>query len=316
MNLKKIGNLTLFVAVIGFVVEVIQWQPFNVANNFQSFSVVLENCLRPIKLNMFNIKIFDYYNVSTIGDVNYLNLLFYALTFIGGILFVFSKQKEIRLIRFVFSLILLQHLLGLFTNFFVQLNNVSEFTKNWIYFSMYVCFNVLWVYISYRVLKELNKIQILETDEQFLVNQKEDKLVDAHKGQRVFHYIIDNFFCLLLFAPFSQLFYDLGVKRIANSMGENAALYILLLFFSLIYFPFYETLLGATPGKFLTGTVVTKKNGEKIDFKISIIRTLCRFIPFEPISFLGKKGWHDGISDTRVLKEKREALPSLVGVQA
>lgn len=308
MNLKKISNLTLFIAVIGFSVEVIQLLPFNVNYNSPSFLVVLENCLKPIKLNMFNVKIFDYYNVTAVGDVNYLNLLFYALAFIGWILFIVSKQKEIRLIRFIFSLIILQHLLGLFTNFFVQLHNVSEFTQNWIHFSMYVCFNILWVYISYRVLKELNNIQRLEIDEKFQITQKEDRLVDARKWQRLFHYIIDNFLCLLLFSPFSQLFYDLGVRRIEEAMGVGASTYIFLLLFGLIYFPFYETLFGATPGKFLTGTIVTKNNGDKIDFKVSILRTLCRFIPLEPISYFGEKGWHDGISNTRVLKEKLEVL--------
>jgi len=308
MNLKKITTLTLLIAVIGFSVEVIQLLLLNIDYNFPSFSLVLENGLKPIKLNMFNVKIFDYYNVTNVGDINYLNLFFYALAFIGGILFIVSKQKEMRLIRFIFSLIILQHLLGLFTNFFVLLYNVSEFRQNWFYFSMYVAFNILWVYISYRVLKELSKIQILETDEKIQINQKEDRLVDAPKWQRLFHYIVDNFLCLLLFSPFSQLFYELGVRGIEEFMGVGASSYIFLFLFSLIYFPFYETLLGATPGKFLTRTRVTKNNGDKIDFKVSMIRTLCRFIPLEPISYFGEKGWHDRISNTRVLKEKHEEL--------
>jgi hypothetical protein len=34
------------------------------------------------------------------------------------------------------------------------------------------------------------------------------------------------------------------------------------------------------------------------------LRTLCRFIPFEPISFLGGAGgWHDRFSSTFVVKE-------------
>jgi hypothetical protein len=38
---------------------------------------------------------------------------------------------------------------------------------------------------------------------------------------------------------------------------------------------------------------------------ISILkRTLYRFIPFDVISFLGDRGWHDGLSDTWVCKEE------------
>jgi hypothetical protein len=33
-----------------------------------------------------------------------------------------------------------------------------------------------------------------------------------------------------------------------------------------------------------------------------LIRTVCRFIPFEPFSALGKQPWHDLLSDTDVVR--------------
>jgi uncharacterized RDD family membrane protein YckC len=54
---------------------------------------------------------------------------------------------------------------------------------------------------------------------------------------------------------------------------------------------------------------VVKKDGSKPDIKTLVIRTLCRFIPFEPFSFLGAtpRGWHDTYSDTYVIKKKKLA---------
>jgi uncharacterized RDD family membrane protein YckC len=54
---------------------------------------------------------------------------------------------------------------------------------------------------------------------------------------------------------------------------------------------------------------VVKKDGSKPDIKTFLIRTLCRFIPLEPFSFLGAfpRGWHDTLSETYVVKRKRLA---------
>ncbi|MGE8339655.1 RDD family protein [Flavobacterium sp. ACN2] len=73
-------------------------------------------------------------------------------------------------------------------------------------------------------------------------------------------------------------------------------------FLMLNYF-FMECFFGTTMGKFATGLVVVTENGMKPNFIKILIRTLCRVIPFDVLSFLGKSGsfWHDSISKTYVV---------------
>jgi hypothetical protein len=48
--------------------------------------------------------------------------------------------------------------------------------------------------------------------------------------------------------------------------------------------------------------------GERSRVKMALIRTICRFIPFEAFSFFGQKGWHDSISGTNVVKTTEQSL--------
>jgi uncharacterized RDD family membrane protein YckC len=65
-------------------------------------------------------------------------------------------------------------------------------------------------------------------------------------------------------------------------------------------------LFGRSFGKLITGTVVVNKNGLRPTFESILIRTFCRLIPFDGLSFLGKSGriWHDSLSKTYVVNRK------------
>lgn len=76
----------------------------------------------------------------------------------------------------------------------------------------------------------------------------------------------------------------------------------------LCYYLFFEGLWARTPGKLLLGTVVVDDAGNAPSFGQVSKRSLCRFIPFEPFSFLGERGWHDSISQTHVVR-KRASYP-------
>lgn len=72
----------------------------------------------------------------------------------------------------------------------------------------------------------------------------------------------------------------------------------------IVYYVVAEGIFAITPGKFLTGTQVVNESGGKPRLAQIFGRTLARFIPFEPFSFLfGEKttGWHDSLSGTRVI---------------
>jgi hypothetical protein len=76
--------------------------------------------------------------------------------------------------------------------------------------------------------------------------------------------------------------------------------------FIFFYYFAFETLWQRTPGKFITGTKVLTYDGTKPAAKTIALRTMVRFVPFEPLSLLGKEayGWHDKWSGTVVVRTK------------
>ena len=79
----------------------------------------------------------------------------------------------------------------------------------------------------------------------------------------------------------------------------------------LIFFFYYiilEYTTGRTIAKFVTGTRVVTENGESPSLGQVIGRSFARYIPFEPFSFFGNKGypigWHDSLPKTRVIKTR------------
>lgn len=70
------------------------------------------------------------------------------------------------------------------------------------------------------------------------------------------------------------------------------------------YYILFESVVGRTPGKLITGTRVVNDRGRKPTFGQILGRSFSRFIPFEAFSFLGQKGrgWHDSLPNTYVIK--------------
>lgn len=141
-----------------------------------------------------------------------------------------------------------------------------------------------------------------ETSKNHLLNE------DASTGKRFANYIID----LLFFYVFSFLFgmflglvlYIVAPSTLSVFEEENIFINYMFGFVAgVIYYSSFEVLTGRTIGKFITKTKVVDENGNSPDFGAIIIRSLCRFIPFEQFSFLGDTGtgWHDKISKTRVV---------------
>ena len=75
---------------------------------------------------------------------------------------------------------------------------------------------------------------------------------------------------------------------------------------AVVYYSAFEFLFGRTPSKFITQTKVVSIEGGKPSFHKILLRSCCRFIPLNVFSFLfAKLGWHDKISQTRVVMLKK-----------
>lgn len=76
-----------------------------------------------------------------------------------------------------------------------------------------------------------------------------------------------------------------------------------------LYYVPSEALFGRTLGKLVTGTRLVSESGGAPTFGQVLGRTFARFIPFEPVTFLGRSGvgLHDRLSRTRVVRIRRPA---------
>ena len=84
-----------------------------------------------------------------------------------------------------------------------------------------------------------------------------------------------------------------------------------------LYYFLMEATLGKTVGKLILGLRVVDINGKPPSQKALLLRTLCRFIPFEALSFLYGGEWskdgrlrgnmHDQLSKTYVVSEREIA---------
>lgn len=89
---------------------------------------------------------------------------------------------------------------------------------------------------------------------------------------------------------------------------DHIMIYLFGINFSIIflYYFLFELIWKKTPGKAILKLKVVQTENSKLPWFLSIIiRTTCRFIPFEPLSFLIFKNqfWlHDKLSETSVIK--------------
>lgn len=139
--------------------------------------------------------------------------------------------------------------------------------------------------------------------------------IRATQGQRFLNLLLDLLFVyviilsvgtsIILIADVANKF---SVSDWVETLSWTAILYYGLLILFLYYF-LTEVYFSRTLAKLITRTTVVTSDGTKPTIKMIFIRTLCRFIPLEGLSYLGSvsRGWHDAFSGTYVVKKKKLA---------
>lgn len=153
-----------------------------------------------------------------------------------------------------------------------------------------------------NVLNERNVIYEKRSDEEFAIEEMEkvsfiEKIYASNCWVRFFEFLIDY---IMVFGIFFIITFSLGM--------------IFEKLWVIIYFMYYfilESTIGKTIGKSIFGLIVVDKNGEKASAPKILVRTCCRFIPLDAISFIDggflnhelKSNWHDRFSETFVVRE-------------
>lgn len=301
-----------------------------------SFFTVLNIFVNPFRFGeikafttLFNCKTFEFLTVS-FGDLdslimintNYLNILFALLFVVGTIKYIKSNYNEVRLLRFIYAVLLLNLILFIPLNVFYTYKTLFS-PESFDYFRPkpfdFTFLNILrlifsyvytfgLIFIVYRFLTYFNTFFQIK----FTEKQTEDSTFkirfEATKTERFFHHIIDSIVWGTIFYTFiSNLLFYRSVQEIFSKaeivFGERFSLILLLFVFKTIYYFFFEIQFRATPAKFLTQTRVMGFGGKNVGFTEIVKRTLARSIPFDAVAFLFGMFMHDSISNTKVLQE-------------
>lgn len=114
---------------------------------------------------------------------------------------------------------------------------------------------------------------------------------------RLVNFIIDS-----VIIAFATIFMGSVFKMVFNILFFDNIIWIYLLSY-LFYYMILEGVYGCTIGKMITKTKVIYLNKNSSRVLVVFIRTVARFIPFEPLSIIfykDSKMWHDVISGTVV----------------
>ena len=124
--------------------------------------------------------------------------------------------------------------------------------------------------------------------------------------KRFFNYILDSVFIgFLAYGIVILSGSDIPFYGAFRGFSWIALLYTFIT--TIVYYTLSEGLMGRTFAKYITQTkVIVQADSSKPSLTDSLLRTFCRFIPFEAFSFFSKQpiGWHDEISGTLVVDGK------------
>ncbi|MCE1165663.1 MAG: RDD family protein [Bacteroidetes bacterium] len=124
-------------------------------------------------------------------------------------------------------------------------------------------------------------------------------LVEADGARRFLNFVIDAAIVVSLILIFNKFYFFLRILHVHDVFK----VYDLALIFA--YFYGLELSLGQTVGKMITKTKVVSEDGSKPSTHQLLVRTISRFIPLEPVLYIGGNWLHDSLSRTRVVFDNK-----------
>lgn len=153
----------------------------------------------------------------------------------------------------------------------------------------------------------------METQENLLSEISIDNdLIDATPGQRFANLLLDMIGVYIFgFVTGAVLAIPLTLLRQSDpEFMDGGTMQIVLLIAgillpNLLYYTFFEKLAnGKTLGKLVTKTRAVRYDGSKLTFKNALLRSICRWVPFDGLTLLFSGApWHDDWTNTRVVKD-------------
>ena len=309
----KIALISFFAALSGMALELLGLVDFTPSDTQQMLILICRSLTPDLQLSFFKFfpDTLSYRNFESGLVLNYLSLTFYFWWLLGALAYVFSSQREVRLLRALSAVVLLSaavKLLGVLLGVVLYLMSPAPVSGQFWLLLLIPLFNVpLWGGLALFVLKKLSAGRVLAKTEQPNSDQAPPSYVATPLGQRLVHALLDTAISIMVCGPFIfgiAQFFLRGLRDFV--LSDRVIIYVIIFFARLMYYLFFELWWGATPAKFLTESRVLQGEGVKLTNRAGVIRFFSRYIPLSGFSYLGKdRGWPDELSDTWVVKEER-----------
>lgn len=158
-----------------------------------------------------------------------------------------------------------------------------------------------------------NEPSIFDTLEEEVVHQP------ASQAKRFGNYFIDTLIVVsvikfALFFAFGIFYYYAFDEQLIDLLPLEGSLkmrlleYALSAFVILIYYTIIEKVTnGRSIGKYITKTIVAREDKLELTWKDTLLRSLSRIVPFDPLSAIGGYPWHDKWTKTLVTDFKKRS---------
>ncbi len=288
---KKIALISFVAALLGLINELSDWFKYSTWGGF---------------LHIVNVA----YMGQTFeeGKLNFVAVGFFSMFAFSAFLYWKSDYRETRLLRLCLAFIFFSKILSLsfsigWTAWILSKYPEVPFDYLSILFWILVAFHG---WLCFKGLQFLNSEKELATEESVYGETTVVQQLAASNWTRFFHSLFDGIIIFFVVSPFAEPIVKTFFGDLVDSgFGIELRLYVVIFVFQILYYLIFETIFASSPAKFLSESRVVNSDGEKPNFKAVLARTFSRFIPFDGLSFLFGGNWHDQISSTEVVLEKR-----------
>lgn len=234
---------------------------------------------------------------------NLLDIFSGLLGITATLIFIFSGFKKTRLFKLYLCLVIYSFpfVVWFHVKYFTHYDDFGFYNERPLVQArqiINIVFSIITTTASFTGLWLLTRNQKIKLTTVRYGDKIENQFSPARAGLRFINRLIDSLIIIYF------LYYQLIRGRLLTTQPFSSDyLSLMAIEFSLLvmYYLLLESIFNTTAGKCATNTIIVNENGERPNFGQILGRTFARLIPFDALSFLGARGWHDSLSGTYVV---------------
>lgn len=304
--MNKYIIVPILIIIVGFTSGIVNYFVIDTPKSVEEKSQ--PNVLKSISPNLQIMDAADLKFGEKSNTLNFIDLLVFFCLVIGIIQFLDTDGREIRLLGFSVSILLIGSITALIFNLIAPVTKPDNFSYEILNYRetiLSVGFRVFWIILSYVTLNEINKTRIFDCTllKGSDILDTESNFKEANKSDRVIGYLVDTFFALVICGKIVLVIIGTGLLIMERSGLATISVIIILLSSLFIYNIFFEKLFAASPGKFLTSCKIVSLSTKELTINQITQRTIAKLFPKKIFSSTVFE--HDQNIKIKVVKECR-----------